>query len=284
MNYIIITPAYNEEKYIRFTLDSVVKQSILPKEWIIVNDGSTDDTEKIVKEYLEKYYWIKLINNKSQHARSCGSKVIRAFNIGYNNIDYNEFDFIVKLDADLTLPANYFQEVSKTFLNNPKIGLCGGYCVNKKNNKLIKEESPNYHIRGAFKSIRKECWTDIGGFKEVLGWDGLDEMTAMFKGWETKNLNLAVIHHRPTASAYNRFALAKNHGIANYRNGGNVPLAFIRSCVRVFQKPYFIIGIGFLIGYFEAFLKKYNKYVDKDLAKFINNFHMKRILNKFKIL
>jgi len=281
--YIIITPALNEEKYIRYTLESVVNQTLKPFMWIIVNDGSTDLTGQIVREYTKKYGWIKLINNvHNTNIREAGSKVVRAFYIGYNyyKIWDKEYDFIVKLDADLTLPQNYFEEIAKSFKNNARLGLCGGYCVNEINGILVKEKSPSYHIRGAFKAIRRECWIDIGGFKPILGWDGLDEMTALYKGWETKTLSLEVIHHRPTASAYNSFGLAKQHGMANYKNGGNFFLALVRALVRMFQKPYFIVGIGFFLGYFKAFMKRYEKNVNDEFAKFINCFHTQRLLKK----
>lgn len=110
MKYVIITPAHNEEKYIKYTLDSVTVQTIKPAQWIIVDDGSTDTTAEIVQNYVKKYPWIKLIkNNPIENARRGGTKVVQAFKFGYQALDEVDFDFIVKLDADLTLPPNYFE-------------------------------------------------------------------------------------------------------------------------------------------------------------------------------
>ena len=137
MDYVIITPAKNEEKYIRYTLDSVVNQTLKPVEWIIVNDGSTDRTAEIVEEYVKKHVWIKLITIRKNEKRAPGSKVVRAFYSGYTKIK-KDYDVISKLDADLTLPINYFRKVIDSFQDEKKVGLCGGYCkINKKGKWMI---------------------------------------------------------------------------------------------------------------------------------------------------
>ncbi len=276
MNYKIITPAYNEEKLIQNILESIVNQTHLPTEWIIVDDNSTDNTAKLINVFTRKYKWIKYLFKKSSfEQRSSGAKVISAFNYGYEIIKNKPFDFIVKLDADLTLPMNYFEEVTNAFIKDSSIGICGGYCIHNINNKWIREKSADYHIRGAFKAIRRECWEDIGGFKEVLGWDGLDEMSAFQRGWSSANLKVRVIHHRQTAISYNKLELAKKTGKANYANGGNLFLAMIRTLVRIPKKPYLIFAWKFFMGYLNAYLKKERKNVSAELSKFINNFHLK---------
>lgn len=283
-NYVIITPAKDEENYIEYTLKSVCEQTLLPKEWIIVNDGSTDDTADVVQKYIKDNSWIRLINNNTiGETRAEGSKIIRTFYAGYDSLINHDYDFIVKLDADLSLPQNYFEEIANEFQGNEKIGMCGGYCSIEVDAKYIKEKSSSYHLRGALKSYRKECFDDIGGIKPILGWDGVDEMTAMYKGWDVKILPLAVFQHRKTQSDYNAFMLSKKHGIANYKNGGNIFLAIVRSIVRIFRKPFFVQGIGFFLGYFKSLLNQERKNVDKNLARFINRFHTKRILKKFRL-
>lgn len=117
MNYVIITPACNELYHIKNILDSVVAQTIQPAQWVIVDDGSTDGTAHFVQGYVEKHPWIKLIKNSLHEAnRQGGAKVVRAVILGYQALDVTDFEFLVKLDADLTLPSNYFEEVSKSFI------------------------------------------------------------------------------------------------------------------------------------------------------------------------
>jgi len=280
MKYTVVTPVKNEAKFIRFILDSMIGQSILPEKWIVVDDGSTDNTLEILKEYSKKYNWISIIENQThQEERAGGSKVVRAFYKGFDSIKEHNYDFIVKLDGDLKLPINYFEKVIQTFKANPKVGICGGYILNKIGNDLIKEIDVDYHVRGAFKSVRKECFIEIGGFQEIWNWDGLDLMEAMRKGWETKVFDLPVIHFRPTGSAYNPFKFHFKDGKYAYKLRSSILLHILRSLGRLNKKPYLLCSIIYFFGYFYAFFKQEKLIIDKELGRFSNKFHTKRIIN-----
>lgn len=280
--YIIITPAKNEERFIEHTLESICDQTFKPHKWIIVDDGSIDQTSTLVEKYIKKYPWITLIRNDNYDERRAGGpKIVRAFYKGYDAVSDEDYDFIVKLDADLTLPNNYFETVYRCFKDNPKVGICGGYCVDEKEGKLVKEKTAEFHVRGAFKAYRKECFTDIGGIKQVWDWDGLDQMMAMYSGWHVKVLPLAVIHHRETSKEYNRILHSFRSGKEYYRMGYGLFLGLLKSAFIAVKKPFLIGGASFLFGFFTASLNKTNKIVDDDLAKFIRKFQYNRISRTF---
>jgi len=282
--YVIITPAKDEEKYIEYTLKSVCRQTLLPKQWIIVNDGSTDGTIKIVKKYIKKYSWITLINNETiTEVRSEGGKIIRAFYKGFNSIVDHDYEFIIKLDADLTLPENYFEKVANAFRANPRLGICGGRLFVEKYNKYIARNGFDNYVPGAFKSYSKACFNDIGGIMPVLGWDGLDLLTAMYKGWDVEVLPLKVITHRPTHSDYNRAKLNFMLGQAAWKMGSSFILIIIRTLVRLKQRPFILAGLSYFMGYLHSLFGNDQKYVNKDLEKYINIYHYKRILKVFKL-
>ena len=284
MDYVIITTAKDEAEYIRHTLESVCQQTLKPRQWIIVDDGSTDDTPEIVKEYLNRYDWITLVERDNAHVeRMGGGKVVRAFYSGFEAIATHDYDFIVKLDADLSLPRNYFEEVSKAFENDDRIGLAGGYCLEKKGDILIKPKINNWHLRGAIKAYRKKCFEEIGGLQEIWNWDGMDEMTAMYRGWKIKILPLEVIHHRVTSSSYNQILHSFQSGKEKYREGDDPVLALIRSLIRFKQKPFFVCGLVFGGGYLYSLFSKPSKHVDKDLQKFIRRFHYNRIFKAIRV-
>jgi len=279
MKYIIITPAKDEGKYIEYTLKSVCAQTLKPYKWIIVNDGSTDNTVAIVRKHQMKYSWIKLVNIKNKfEKRLSGKKVIRAFYHGYNTLTNHDYEFIVKLDADLILPENYFEKVSIAFQDNPRIGLCGGYCVIEKNGRLIKERTAKNHIRGPIKAYRKQCLGDIGGLKPVLGWDGLDEMSANYLDWEIKQLPLQVIHLRETSKEYKPLLYRFHYGMVYFRTGYGLFLALLKSLFWGFKKPYLVGGVAFSIGFITAFIRREKKVGDKDLRKFFRRFKYNRVL------
>lgn len=277
MDYIIITPAKNEGKFIEETIKSVISQTIRPKVWIIVDDGSSDNTSEIVRKYSSKSDFLKLIQkNSAGEQRSGGSKVIRAFNFGYDLIRDHYFDFIVKLDADLTLPCNYFEEVIKCFKCNPSVGLCGGYCVLKENGSLVPESYTEDHVRGAFKAYRRECYLRIGGLKEIWSWDGIDESAIAYHGWDLKVLPLPVVHHRPTSKEYNMFKFCFKTGREIYKERVDWASLFVIISVYCFRKPVFIGSLLILFGYFVSFFKQENKVIDKDLGDFIKNIVLKK--------
>ena len=74
MKYVLITAARNEAAVITQTLDAVVAQSTLPARWVIVDDGSTDDTPSIVETYARKYSFIKLVRRPPRDRRSFAGK------------------------------------------------------------------------------------------------------------------------------------------------------------------------------------------------------------------
>ncbi|MCD4704926.1 glycosyltransferase family 2 protein [bacterium] len=283
MKYTIITPVKNEASYIRYTIESVISQSIIPLEWIIVDDGSTDETLLILREFESKNDWIKVIENKTKHEdRSGGAKVVRAFYVGFQEITNHDYEFIVKLDGDLKLPSNYFEEVSNAFINNPKIGICGGYILNKIENRYIEEIKKDYHVRGAFKAVRKKCFEEIGGFKEIWNWDGLDLMEAFRLGWKSKVLDLPVIHYKPTASAYNPVKFQFKCGRYAYKLRNNFMLTFFRSARVINKKPYFFSTLLYLSGYFYSYLKNEEAIINKELGDYTNSFHINRIKKLIK--
>ncbi|MDY0199938.1 MAG: glycosyltransferase family 2 protein [Tenuifilaceae bacterium] len=278
-NYIIIIPAKDEAQFINSTLSSIIGQTLLPKKLIIVDDASSDNTAQICNYYTNKYNWIELVRNNHKKIRYEGTPVVEAFKKGLDSLPSKyTYDVICKIDADIIFPKEYFERVMTAFTNNPKVGMCAGQCLEEENGIWVEKRAASYHIRGALKAYRRECFEDIGGLKPVLGWDGIDEMNAMFKGWQTMLIEgLWVKHLRPTASHYQPTKLARKLGTANYKNGGNLLLLLIRIIVKTRNKPYFIWSYNYGLGYLSARAKDVDKNVSPELARFINRFHFKRI-------
>lgn len=279
MRYYVITPAKNEEKFITFTLDSMVNQLLKPVKWIIVDDGSTDKTKEIVERYQKDHKWIEIvtIENKGEQ-KTYGSKVIRAFNAGYKLVKNEPYDFIVKLDADLSFPPNYFSDIAEAFEKNPRLGICGGFIVEKESD-FVTKSSRYPRVQGAVKAVRGQCFKEIDGFMEANGWDGLDLLKAMYLKWEIGNVPIKVLHHRIEASGYRSLKFFQSNGYTHYMQGNDLFLTFVRGVFMLREKPFFIVSLNYVKGYFQGMFSGEPKYVDKDLAKFIRKYHYKRLLN-----
>jgi glycosyltransferase involved in cell wall biosynthesis len=280
----VITSARNESQYIGITINSMIKQSIKPDRWIIVDDGSTDDTFEIVKKASKNYSWITLIKNNSSEKRAPGANDVNAFNYAFGNLK-DDYNYIVKLDADLEFDEYYFEKLIQQFEANDKLGIAGGYCLDSINTpKQDLFYTPNYHVRGATKMYRKKCFDDIGGLVPRHGWDGIDELKAMMLGWETRSIkDIIILHLRPSGKAIGLLSFAWIRGTTNYYMGYN-PLYLMLCCINNFyKKPYVLFGLTLFAGYVYSYVTNSEQIDDKNLIIFIKKFQRQRIIRFLKI-
>jgi poly-beta-1,6-N-acetyl-D-glucosamine synthase len=255
VKYAIVTAARDEEKYIEATINSVTRQTIQPAEWVIVDDGSTDNTGGIIDQYAAQFPWIHAIHRANRGFRKSGGGVVDAFYEGYNTLQHSEWEFIVKLDADLTFSEDYFEKCFGRFNQEPRLGIGGGEIYHALCGEVRLESNPKFHVRGATKIYRRACWEAIGGLWRAAGWDTIDEVKANMLGWETRAFeDLRLLHHRFTGSAEGLLRDRMKHGVACYVSGYH-PLFVAASCLRRLNKRPYIVGsaaiwYGFLKGYF----------------------------------
>ena len=162
--FVIITTAKNEELYIKKLIESVINQNILPMDWVIVNDGSTDNTDKIVREYKKKYNFIKLVNLKNNGTRSFGSKA-KAFKEGIETIKEKKYEFIGNLDADVSFNSDYFYNILLKMYKDEKLGVAGGTILEKENGVYkVRKGNRSRSVPGAIQMFRRKCFDEIGDF------------------------------------------------------------------------------------------------------------------------
>lgn len=280
MNYYIIIPAHNEEAFIALTLNSLISQTVLPKKVVVVNDNSTDKTAEIVTAFAKQNPFITLVNKTSEAIHLPGSKVIQAFQKGYETLD-KEYDVIVKLDADLILPNNYFETILTIFEKDPSIGMAGGFAYIEKNGEWILENlTDKNHIRGAFKAYRKACFEQIGNLKPAMGWDTVDELLSKFYGWKVvTDASLIVKHLKPTGANYNKTARYKQ-GEAFYTLGYGFLITCIASAKLAMMKKKPLLFFDYIKGFWKAKTAKTPLLVTTKQAKFIRNYRLKKMKEK----
>ena len=284
MQYIIVMPAYNEEGFIEEAIKTIVQQNLLPKRLIIVNDGSTDATPEIITRYATQYPWIQLVNNEKKEKRASGSKVVRAFYLGYNTIN-EDYDFLVKLDADLTLPPNYFERIAELFQEDPKLGIAGGTIVIEQNGEWIYENfSDTDHVKGAFKSYRKACFEDIGGLRHSIGWDTADELLSRFHGWSIKvDTNLQVKHKRELGAETGSVKIRVKVGNGMYRLRYGFWITLISAIKAGYlNRPYGLTGLGVMWGWLQSWGNRDEFIVTKEEGQFIRAFRKQRMRAKLR--
>jgi poly-beta-1,6-N-acetyl-D-glucosamine synthase len=277
--YVIITPVRDEEKFVEATIRSVACQTNPPSEWVIVDDGSTDSTGKILDQHAAEFPWIRVVHRPNRGYRKSGGGVIEAFYAGYNALRCDDWEFIVKLDGDLTFSPDYFEQCFEHFSKQPKLGIGGGEIYHSLGGDLKLEANPRFHVRGATKIYRRSCWEGIGGLWMAPGWDTIDEVKANMMGWKTYSFpELSLLHHRFTGSAEGLLRDRVKHGLACYVSGYH-PLFVAAKCVsRLAQKPYLIGAAAIFYGFLKGYLTRTPRVSDLRMIDYLRNQQLRRLV------
>ena len=277
----MITPARDEEGYIERTIASMVAQTMRPRQWIIVNDGSVDGTGAILDAAAKEHDWITVVHRENRGYRAAGSGVMEAFYSGFEKIAVHDWQFLTKFDADLSFEENYFQRCLDHFELNPKLGIGGGIIYNLVDGEEVLEEIPMFHVRGATKIYRRECWDQLGGLVKLPGWDTLDEVKAQMLDWETYSFpEIKLVQHRFTGDAAGQWSNWRKNGRASYICGYHPMFILAKSIRRLLQRPYLVGSAGLLLGYFGAFLRREKQIDDQELIAFVRREQIKRLTGR----
>ncbi|CAM3525716.1 glycosyltransferase [Zobellia roscoffensis] len=281
MHYYVIVPAHNEEGFLSDTLNSILRQSLQPKRVVVVNDNSTDNTEAIIDQFVTLSPIFQKLNTTSSTEHMPGSKVVNAFNKGLELLD-EDYDFIVKLDADVILPDNYFEKIVYIFKGQPKVGIAGGFVYEQTEDGQWKLNHPmdKNHVRGAFKAYTKKCFKAIDGLRNAMGWDTVDELLAQYHGHEIYTDDaLKVKHLRPTGNAYNQKAkLLQGKAMFTMRYG--FPITVIASLKMALKQRKPQAFVDNMYGYLEAKKEKKQFLVTKAEGNFIRSLRWRNIKRK----
>jgi len=277
MNYVIITPAYNEEDYIGETIDSVVGQTLKPERWIIVDDGSTDRTAEVISRYTLQYPWIQYVQRSRISGQSYYASNVYAILEGMKEIKESwprmTFDYLAILDADVTLPADYYEKIGDAFAGDTRIGIVSGSCANKISDKFVKHLYDRRSCAKAIMVFRRKCFEEIGGFVPMKygGEDTVACFAARMKGWKTWAYHeLIVAHNKPlgTGPSRNILRIRFRQGIGEYCIAGH-PLFVLVKCLRrcIMESPFVIGGGARLAGYVYAHFMGESREISSELAR-----------------
>ena len=280
MRVLIVIPVYNESERLRICLDSLVAQTHQPEKLVLVDDNSTDDSFEILQEYSRKLDFISATQTQASQKHLPGGKVVRAFNVGLETVG-DKFDVICKFDADLVFPPNYLEAVVEEFSSRPFLGIFGGVCLIQRGDDWIDEVvSDRDHVRGALKAYRQTCFDRMNGLRVGMGWDTVDELLAVYHGFEVDcAFSLKVKHLKPTGQSYSRKAISLK-GEAMYRMGYGIVLTTIASTKLYWPRLTSVFTM--LRAYLSMLLKGQKKYVTRDEERFIRSYRWKRIFAKIK--
>jgi biofilm PGA synthesis N-glycosyltransferase PgaC len=273
--YVVVSPCRDEASFMRRTLDSVSQQSVPPDLWVIVDDGSTDDTPAILAEYAARLPYLRVVCRENRGGRSVGPGVIEAFYEGLQDVRLEDFDYLCKLDLDLELPPRYFERLIERMESNPRIGTTSGkpYFVDRKTGALVSELCGDEMSVGMTKFYRTTCFQEIGGFVRQVMWDGIDCHRCRMLGWIAESRDgedLRFLHLRPMGSSQKGIWTGRvRWGFGQYFMG-TAPLYLAASALyRLPRHPFLVGGIAMMWGYLRSAAKGTARYDDPEFRRFL---------------
>ena len=285
LQYLLITPAKNEEAFLELTIRSVVHQTVRPVRWLVVSDGSTDSTDEIVRRAAQQHDWIELFRMPERTTRDFGGKA-HCFNTGYACIRHLPHQVIASLDADITFERDYFEFLLDKLANDPTLGIVGTPFSENGRTYDYRFSSAD-HVSGACQVFQRECFEAIGGYvpAEGGGIDVIAVLTARLRGWRTRTFTEKLSHHhRPMGSANHRRKLITSFrfGQKSYRLGYHPVWQLFRTFYQMTRKPYVIGACADTLGYFWAMLCRVERPIPTELVEFQQRDQMKRLRAFFK--
>jgi biofilm PGA synthesis N-glycosyltransferase PgaC len=261
MRVLIVSPVRDEERFIGTTLECMCRQTVRPDRWVVVNDGSSDRTGEIVREYAERHPFITYMERENRGHRLPGQGVVEAFYAGLAVEDWERYDIIAKLDGDLEFEPDTLEKILDVFEQVPKAGIVGGvrYERREEDGPFFRLRVSKCHVGGPYKFYRRECFRQIGGLVRRAGWDGIDEIRAYMNGWITGEWeHIAFIHLRPTGMSSEEGVRKANmkYGDVAFYMGGYFWYFLLRSLVRSIEAGSALPGLYQLKGYLTAAVRR----------------------------
>jgi glycosyltransferase involved in cell wall biosynthesis len=280
-SYAVVTPVRDEARHVGLTIKAMASQTIKPAHWVIVDDGSTDGTATILDQLAHSYPWMTIVHRPNRGFRANGGGVMDAFHAGLAVVGDFDWEYMVKLDADLSFASDYFEQCFARFEAQPRLGIGGGtICALEEGVERVEfPGDPRFHVRGATKIYRRACWNQITPLIKAAGWDTIDEIRANLFGWQTTTFaDLTLVQHKATGSADGSWANSFKNGKANYITGYH-PAFMAAKCVqRLLRKPYLVDGIAMSAGFLSGYFKRVPQLADAETIKYLRRQQMRRLL------
>ena len=287
--YVIITPAYNEAGYLRSTIESVLRQTVPPSRWVIVDDGSTDDTPSVAGPYVRESGFIEYYRRQRDKSQSYFASNVYAILEGVQQVASTDYDFLAILDADITLPEDYYARILARFDEDPMLGVASGVYENLVNGQLRKVLNDRRSTPKAIQVFRRACFEQIGGYVPMKhgGEDTCACIMARMHGWKSWSFpDLKVIHCRPTGLGNARSILRARFTVGLHEYGlGSHPLFVLVKCLKrsVMERPYVVGGMARLLGFLYGSVKGEERQIPDDVVRFVRReqlgrvFHLNRV-------
>lgn len=262
---LIVSPCRDEERTLERTIACVRAQTVLPSEWVVVDDGSRDRTPEILARAARELPWLTVVRREDRGFRKVGGGVIDAFYEGLAAAR-PDYDFVAKMDVDLEFSPRYLELLLDEFARDPRLAAASGKVFRPEDDHLVEEFIIDEMVAGQFKLYRRAAFEQIGGFVREVMWDGIDFHRARMEGWTTRSLpdpELRLLHLRLMGSSDRSVYHGRlRWGRGQWFMGSWFPYVLASGLFRMREKPYVVGGLLIVAGYLQAALQGAPRYGD----------------------
>ena len=279
--YVVITPVRNEAEYVGRTIESMAAQTLPPRQWVIVDDGSIDRTPEITEAASRDIAWVTVVRRPDRGFRKSGGGVVEAFYDGYAALQDSAWDFLVKLDGDLSFGPDYFEGCLASFADDSRLGIGGGMvCVIEDGRPQVESPGdPPFHVRGATKIYRRACWQQVHPLLPGPGWDTVDEVRANMQGWRTRTFReFPLVQHRATGAVDGAWANWFKNGLANYSTGYHPAFMFAKCMKRLWRTPRLVAAAALWAGFCSGYLRAQPHVADARTVRYLRQQQIRYLL------
>ena len=254
LSHALVTPARDDAARLAALAPTVVGQTLRAAAWVIVDDGSNDETAQVARELADDYPWIVLVSTgrgqEGLHQGRWEGRVLLSLQRGLCALP-GPVDLITKLDADLTLPLDYFERLVAAFVADRHLGMASGTRFELEDGLWEPRHLTGSAVAAQCRTYRLACWEAVQPLEPHLGWDGVDEARAVLKGWRTRVVpGVSFRHYRPMGTRDgSRLRARTAEGVAAHYMGYRPSYLMVRSLWHARRDP---SALGMLWGWATA--------------------------------
>lgn len=281
----VISPVRDEAALVQRTLDAMLAQTVRPQEWLFVDDGSSDNTREVIERTAAQHPWIRVISRSDRGQRVLGGGVIEAFNTGLAALNDQNYQYLAKLDGDMSFSPRYLEVMFETFAAEPKLACVCGKVFRPEGDTLVEEYISDESTCGQFKLYRREAFEAIGGFVSAVLWDGIDWHRCRMLGWDTRSFHHAearLYHHRLMGSSDRGVLRGRARlGRAMWAVGYHPLYALAAGVFRMRETPKLTGGVMMILSYFKAALLRAPRHTDAEFRRYLQRWQLAQLRQKF---
>jgi poly-beta-1,6-N-acetyl-D-glucosamine synthase len=263
LTYAAVTPARDEAENLPRLAAALLAQSVVPVRWIVVENGSSDGTDELVRRLAAEHEWIQLLQTEASAAYDRTSPYMRAWHAGVEALG-GAGDVVVKLDADVSFEPGYFAEILAAFAADDRLGIASGSCHEWRDGAWRAWVLAGDHVWGPTRSYRRACLDVVLPLDDSTGYAAIDVTKAQLAGYRVRCLHeLPFRHHRPEgAGEGSRRQAWLGEGESARYVGYRFTWVLGRCLYRLRHDP---AALALPVGYLRAALRRAPVYGDADV-------------------